>query len=79
MHPEKKKKGGSCQRISHDQKSAVTYAEQRELEPNDEQRLESKIPRNVVENDPASETFEESEETEHDPICEPLNVIMRRR
>ena len=54
-----------------------TYAESRELEPDDECRLEGKVPGNVIENDTEGEGFKEVEGTEYDPVGEPLYVIMR--
>jgi len=52
--------------------------EERKLEPKDEKRLESVIPWNVVQYNTARKTFQKVEEAEHNPVCEPLDVILRR-
>ena len=57
-----------------------TYASDRELEPEDEDGLERKVPGEVVEDDAEGEGLEEVEEAEDDPVGEPLDVIgMARR
>jgi hypothetical protein len=52
-----------------------TYTESRELEPQDEHGLESVVPGEVVEENADSEALEEVEETEDNPVGEPLDVI----
>lgn len=49
------------------------------MEPNNEDGLEHEIPGEVVENDAKSKALEEVEETEHDPIRKPLDVILGSR
>jgi hypothetical protein len=56
----------------------TTYAEGWELEPDDEERLEGKVPRDIVEDDTEGEGFEEVEEAKDYPVGEPLYVIVRR-
>ena len=51
-----------------------THAELRELEPEDEYTLEGEIPGEVVEDDTEREGLEEVEETENDPVREPLDI-----
>ena len=53
-----------------------TYAEGRELEPEDEQALEGEIPGEVVEHDTEGKALEEVEETEDNPVGQPLNVVL---
>ena len=53
-----------------------TYTEGRELQPHNEDGLEREIPGKVVKNDAEREAFEEVEETEYDPVGEPLNVVI---
>ena len=57
-------------------KAKVTYAESRKLEVKDEEGLECKIPGEVVQHRPQREALGEVEETENDPVCQPLNVII---
>jgi len=56
-----------------------TYSESGELEPDNEGSLHGEIPGEVVEDHSESEGLNEVEETEHDPVGEPLNVVLRRR
>lgn len=60
-------------------KNKYTHAERRQLQPEDEERLESEIPREVIQNNTECESFGEVEEAEHDPVCQPLNVILVAR
>ena len=53
-----------------------TYAEGRELEPENEQALEGEIPGEVIEHNAEGEALEEVEEAEHDPVREPLDVVL---
>lgn len=46
------------------------------MEPDDEGRFESEIPRDIVENKAEGEAFKEIEKAENDPVSEPLDVIM---
>jgi len=55
-----------------------TYAEGWELEPDNKERLEGEVPRNIVEDDTEGEGFEEVEEAKYDPVGEPLYVVMGR-
>jgi hypothetical protein len=63
--------------MSRTAQQKITYTEGRELEPNDEGRLEGEVPGDVVEDEAESERFHEVEETEYDPVGEPLNVVVR--
>ena len=56
-------------------KAKVTYAESRKLEVKDEEGLECKIPGEVVQHRPQREALGEVEETENNPVCQPLDVI----
>lgn len=58
------------------QREKETYAERWELEPDNEDALESEVPWDVVEEHGEGDRLEEVEEAEHSPICEPLNVIV---
>ena len=49
-----------------------THAELRELEPEDEDALEGKVPGEVVEDDGGGESLEEGEDAEDDPVRRPL-------
>jgi len=51
-------------------------AEAGELEPDDEDGLEREVPGEVVQDGAESNALEEVEETEDDPVCEPLDVIL---
>ena len=53
-----------------------TYAERGELEPHDEESLESEVPWEVVQHSAECKAFEEVEETENDPVGEPLDVVV---
>ena len=53
-----------------------TYAESRELEPEDEYGLESVIPGNIVEHQSQCDTLGESEEPKDDPVSQPLDIII---
>jgi len=57
----------------------LSTADAGELEPDDEGRFESEIPRDIVENKAEGEAFEEIEKAEDNPVSEPLDVIMGRR
>ena len=48
-----------------------TYAEGRELEPDDENGLEGEIPGEVVQHCAKGETLHKVEETKDDPISQP--------
>lgn len=48
-----------------------------ELEPDNEGGLECEIPWNIVENWAERDTFKEIEETEYNPVSEPLDVVLR--
>lgn len=56
-----------------------TYAGDGELEPEDEDRLESEVPGEVVQDNTGSERLEEVEEAEHDPVSQPLDVVIVTR
>lgn len=56
-----------------------TYMEGRELEPEDEQALEREIPRQVVQHNAQGDALEEVEETKHNPVRQPLNVVLVTR
>jgi len=51
-------------------------AESGQLEPDDEDRLEGKIPREVVKDNTKRDAFREVEKAKDDPVCEPLDVIL---
>jgi len=51
-------------------------AESGELEPDHEESLEGEVPREVVKDDAESKALKEVEETKHDPISQPLYVIL---
>jgi len=53
-------------------------AEGWELEPDDEEGLEGKVPGDIVEDDTEGEGFEEVEEAKDYPVGEPLDVIVGR-
>lgn len=53
-----------------------THAELRELEPEDEDALEGKVPGEVIEHDAEGEALEEVEEAKDDPVCEPLDIVL---
>lgn len=57
-------------------KEILAYSECRELEPEDEERLEGEIPWEVVENDAEGEGLGEVEEPKDDPVSQPLDVIL---
>jgi hypothetical protein len=59
-------------------KESLAYSEGRELEPEDEERLEGEIPWEVVENDAEGEGLGKVEEPKDDPVSQPLDVILRR-
>ena len=63
--------------MSRTAQQKITYAEGGELEPNDEGRLEGEVPGDVVEDEAEGERFHEIEEDEHDPVGEPLNIVVR--
>ncbi len=54
------------------------YPEVGKLEPGNEEGLEGEIPWDIVEDEPESDALGEIEKAEHDPVREPLNVILRR-
>lgn len=63
--------------LVHDQEIRLwTHSESGELEPKDEDGLEGKVPWDVVEDDAEGHGFQEVEETENDPVGEPLNIIL---
>lgn len=49
------------------------------MEVEDEEGLASEIPREIVQHCPQREALGEVEETEDDPVCQPLNVIIVTR
>jgi len=51
-------------------------AESGELEPDDEDCLESKIPWEVIKHQTECNAFREVEEAKDDPVCKPLDVIL---
>ena len=53
-----------------------THAELGELEPEDEDALEGKVPGEVVEDEAEGEALEEGEGAEDGPVGEPLDVIL---
>lgn len=55
---------------------AQTYPELRQLQPEDENRLECKIPGEVVEHDAQGKTLNEVEESKDDPVRKPLHIIL---
>lgn len=56
-----------------------TYLEGRKLKPDNKDGLEGKVKGEIVQNQPQSKTFEESEETKHNPVRQPLHVILMLR
>jgi len=52
-------------------------AEDRKLEPKNEEGLEGEVPGEVVKDDTECKAFKEIEEAEDDPIGEPLYVVLR--
>ena len=56
----------------------MTYAEGWELEPDNKEGLEGKVPGDVVEDDTEGEGFEKVEEAKDHPVGEPLDIIMGR-
>lgn len=56
----------------------MTYAEGWELEPDNEEGLEGKVPGDIVEDDTEGEGFEEVEKAKDYPVGEPLDVIVGR-
>lgn len=52
-----------------------THAESRELEPERENRLERKIPREIIQHHALRERLQKVKEAEHDPVREPLDVV----
>jgi len=57
----------------------LSAAEHRKLKPQDENRLECKIPGEIVKNHPKRNALSEVEETKDHPVREPLNVILVTR
>ena len=53
-----------------------THAELGELEPEDEEALEGKVPGEVVEDDAAGEALDKGEEAKDDPVRQPLDVVL---
>lgn len=62
--------------MERDDDGRVTYAESRELEPEDEDGLEGEIPGEVVEHETKGKGLCEVEEAEDDPVREPLDVVL---
>jgi hypothetical protein len=56
-----------------------TYAELGKVEPHDEDRLERKVPGDVVEHDAEREALSKVEEGEDDPVGEVLSVVLVSR
>ena len=54
----------------------ATYAELGELEPEDEDALEGKVPGEVVEDDAEGKGLEEVEEAKDDPVRQPLDIVL---
>jgi len=50
-------------------------AESGELKPDDEKSLEGEVPREVVKYHSQGKALQEVEETEHGPVCQPLDII----
>lgn len=59
--------------------SSFGTSEVRQLQPDNEESLEGKVPGNVVQNHAKHDALDKGEETENDPICQPLNIILGRR
>jgi hypothetical protein len=57
----------------------ASTASLRELEPENEEGLEGIVEWKVIENWSQGDGFEEVEETEDDPVCEPLDIIFVTR
>jgi len=57
----------------------LSTSESGKLEPEDEKGLEGEVPREVVKKNSEGQGFEEVEETEDDPVSQPLNVILGAR
>ena len=55
-----------------------TYAEEREPEPEDEQRLVCEVPGPIGEHDVERERLDDVEEAEDGPVGDPLGIVMRR-
>ena len=53
-----------------------THLEGRKLKPEDEEGLESEIPRQVIQDETESKGLQEVEETKDNPIGQPLNIIL---
>ena len=54
----------------------MTYSESGELEPENEEGLEGKVPWEIVEENAESKGLDKVEETEDDPVSQPLNIIL---
>ena len=54
----------------------ITYSESGELEPENEERLEGKVPWEVIEEDAESQRLDKVEETKDDPVSQPLSIIL---
>lgn len=48
----------------------------RELEPEDEDTLEGKVPGDVIEDNTEADRLNEGEEAEDNPVREPLDVVL---
>jgi len=59
--------------------SDLSTSEGRELEPENEEGLEGEVPWEVVEDDAEGKGLDKVEETEDDPVSQPLNIILRSR
>lgn len=70
----KKKKKGKPNAASW---TIMTYPESWKLEPNNEDGFQSVVPRDVIQNKANGKGFQKVEESENDPICEPLYIVVR--
>jgi len=65
-------------RLQEVEVDGLSATEGRELEPDDQDRLEGKVPRDVVEEHAKGEAFQKVEEAKDNPVGEPLNIVMGR-
>ena len=54
----------------------MTYPERWQLKPENEERLEGKVPRQIVQHDTERDAFQKVEEAKDDPVREPLGVVL---
>lgn len=76
---EEKKKKINIRSADVTTRHASTYAEGRELQPEDESRLEGKVPGEIVQNNTEGKGLDEVQEAEDGPVGEPLHIILSTR